>query len=105
MEAARAGKNAALYAAGKLTGQAGEIAVKPGDGVRYVVPQRISRGEDVSLAFRVTAPARDKVIEVRDGERVLATKKETRLHPAEMVWVEMGKINLEETGSLEVRVR
>ncbi|MDO4561355.1 MAG: FAD-dependent oxidoreductase [bacterium] len=105
MEAARAGKNAALYAAGKLTGQAGEIAVRPGDGVRYVVPQRISRGEDVSLAFRVTAPARDKVIEVRDGERVLATKKETRLHPAEMVWVEMGKINLEETGSLEVRVR
>ncbi len=105
MEAARAGKNAALYAAGKLAGQPREIAVRPGNGVRYVVPQRISRGEDVSLAFRVTAPARDKVIEVRDGERVLAAKEERRLHPAEMIWVEMGKINLEETGSLEVRVR
>lgn len=105
MEASRAGKNAALYAAGKLAGQAKEISVKPGNGVRYVVPQRISHGENVSLAFRVAAPANDKVIEVCDGERVLATRKETRLHPAEMVWIEMGKMNLEEINSLEVRVR
>ena len=45
------------------------------------------------------------MIEVRDGERVLKTKEETRLHPAEMVWVEMGKMDLEDINSLEVRVR
>ena len=105
MEAARAGKNAALYVAGKLGDATEDITVKAGDGVRYVVPQRISRGENVSLAFRVTSPARDKLIEVRDGGRVLASRKETRLHPAEMVWVDMGKIDLKEVKSLEVRVK
>ncbi|MCD7878273.1 MAG: FAD-dependent oxidoreductase [Cloacibacillus porcorum] len=105
MEAARAGRNAALYAAGRLAGQNKEVAVKAGEGVRYVVPQRISRGEDVSLAFRVTTPSSGRVIEVRDGERVLKTKEETRLHPAEMVWGEMGKMDLEDINSLEVRVR
>ncbi|MEG1602566.1 MAG: FAD-dependent oxidoreductase [Cloacibacillus sp.] len=105
MEAARAGKNAALYAAGKLERAQRAIAVTAGDGVRYVVPQRITRGEDISLAFRVTAPARDKTIEVRCGERVIMTRKETRLHPAEMVWVELGTINLDEISSLEVSVR
>ena len=105
MEAARAGKNAALYVAGKLGDATEDITVKAGDGVRYVVPQRISRGENVSLAFRVTSPARDKLIEVRYGGRVLASRKETRLHPAEMVWVDMGKIDLKEVKSLEVRVK
>ncbi len=105
MEAARAGRNAALYAAGRLAGQNKEVAVKAGEGVRYVVPQRISRGEEVSLAFRVTTPSSGRVIEVRDGERVLKTKEETRLHPAEMVWVEMGKMDLDDINSLEVRVR
>ena len=105
MDAARAGKNAALYVAGKLGDATEDITVKAGDGVRYVVPQRISRGENVSLAFRVTSPARDKLIEVRDGGRVLASRKETRLHPAEMVWVDMGKIDLKEVKSLEVRVK
>ncbi|MCD7953850.1 MAG: FAD-dependent oxidoreductase [Synergistaceae bacterium] len=105
MEAARAGRNAALYAAGRLAGQNKEVAVKSGECVRYVVPQRISRGEDVSLAFRVTTHSSGRVVEVRDGERVLKTKEETRLHPAEMVWVEMGKMDLEDINSLEVRVR
>ncbi|MFR5879728.1 MAG: NAD(P)/FAD-dependent oxidoreductase [Cloacibacillus evryensis] len=75
-----------------------------GDGVRYVVPQRIAQGENVSLAFRVAAlratgdrgPLR---------ERVLKSRKETRLHPAEMVWVDMGRLDPNEIDSLEVRVK
>ncbi len=105
IEAARAGKNAALYAAGKLGGRNREISVNPGDGVRYVVPQRIARGDDVKLAFRVTVPSRDREIEVRCGDRVLKSRKETRLHPAEMVWVDMGRLDLNEIDSLEVRVK
>ncbi|OUO93235.1 FAD-dependent oxidoreductase [Cloacibacillus sp. An23] len=105
MEAERAGRNAARYVAGELSEDGAEIAVRPGEGVRYVVPQRIKHGDNVSLAFRVTAPSRDKVIEVRDGDRVLKTRKETRLHPAEMVWVDMGKMDISGISSLEVRVR
>ena len=105
MEAERAGRNAARYVAGELCEDGKEIAVKPGEGVRYVVPQRIKHGDNVSLAFRVTTPSRDKVIEVCDGDRVLKTRKETRLHPAEMVWVDMGKMDVSDISSLEVRVR
>ena len=105
MEAERAGKNAALYAAGKLSRKGREITVTPGDGVRYVVPQRIAQGENVSLAFRVAAPSRDREIEVRCGERVLKSRKETRLHPAEMVWVDMGRLDPNDIDSLEVRVK
>lgn len=105
MEAERAGRNAARYIAGGLSEDGAEIAVRPGEGVRYVVPQRIKHGDNVSLAFRVTAPSRDRVIEVRDGDRVLKTRKETRLHPAEMVWVDMGKMDISGISSLEVRVR
>lgn len=105
MEAERAGRNAVRYVAGELCEDSKEITVKPGEGVRYVVPQRIKHGDNVSLAFRVTTPSRDKVIEVCDGDRVLKTRKETRLHPAEMVWVDMGKMDVSDISSLEVRVR
>lgn len=108
IEAERAGRNAAYYVARHICGESEEskeIAVKAGEGVRYVVPQRIRQGKNVSLAFRVTAPTRDKVIEVSDGERVLKTKKESRLHPAEMVWLEMGEMDVNSVSSLEVRVR
>lgn len=104
MEAARAGRNAARYVAGELAESARDVPVTPGEGVRYVVPQKIRHGEDVTLAFRVTAPSRGGTIEIKDGARVLKSRKEARLHPAEMVWVEMGNIDLSGVGSLEVRV-
>lgn len=106
MEAARAGRNAAQYVVDEKTNQSlNEILVKPGDGVRYVVPQRIKHGEDVSLAFRVTLPSHNKTIEVRDGESVLTTKTMPRLHPAEMVWINVGTIDMCRTDTLEVCVR
>jgi len=105
VEAARAGKNAALYAAGRLIFEREGIAVKAGCGVRYVVPQRISSGEDVSLAFRVVAPSHGGIIEVWGGGRIIQTQTETRLHPAEMTWMNLGKVDLKEIKSLEVCVR
>lgn len=105
MEAERAGKSAALYVAGKLAISGKEIPVRPGKDVRYVVPQRIKQGDEVSLAFRVTSPMRDRIIEVCDGGSVLMSRKEARMHPAEMVWVDMGKLDIGKIDSLEVRVR
>lgn len=81
------------------------IDVKPGDGVRYVVPQRIACGKNVSLAFRVTQPSRDRVIEVCAGNKIIKARSVRRLHPAEMVWVEMGDIDMTCADTLEVRVK
>lgn len=105
MEAERAGRSAALYVAGKLALSGKEIPVKPGKNVRYVVPQRIKQCDAVSLAFRVTSPLRDSLIEVCNGDNVLVSRKESHMHPAEMVWIDIDNVDIRKIESLEVRVR
>ena len=55
-----AGRGAALYAMGKLPASGACIAVRAGNNVRYVVPQRIDaqvlEQEPISLQFRVSRP-------------------------------------------------
>ena len=61
------------------------IITKPGNGVRYVLPQVInSRDEDVSLFLRVTQPFQNVRFTVSDGETVLATVKRLKAAPGEM---------------------
>lgn len=105
MEAARAGMNAAKYVAGEIGSRTDEIRVIPGDGVRYVVPQRIKSGEKLALAFRVAAPSRDSVIQIRRGDNVIKEEKHSRLHPAEMVWVDIAGLDMSNKEDLGVRVK
>lgn len=106
-EASRAGGNAAKYAMSRSTPSpaAANVAVKAGNGVRYVMPQRITGDGDALLAFRVSAPSRNGTIEVVSGGRVLATEKHTRLHPAEMVWMRLDGLKSADHSELEVRVK
>ncbi|MBQ1186097.1 MAG: FAD-dependent oxidoreductase [Clostridia bacterium] len=74
-ESEDAGKFAALYAAGKLP-EASELEVVPGDGVRYVCPQKMSCVEmDVDLYFRTSAPGRNTTLTISDDTGVLVTKR------------------------------
>ncbi len=57
--------------------------------VRYTVPQRITKNEDTAVYFRVSDVFRDAKIVVKDGERVIISKKKQRLAPAEMEKVEL----------------
>lgn len=83
-EAERAGIGAVKYINGQnITGSS--VATKPGYGVRYVLPQRISSAdEDVSLFFRVTQPFGKVKFSVTDGENVLAVSKKLKAAPGEM---------------------
>ena len=83
-EAERAGLGAVKYVQGGIACEDG-IATRPGNGVRYVLPQKIHGGnEDVSLFLRVTQPfGRVKFI-VSDSENVLATAKRLKAAPGEM---------------------
>ena len=89
-ESAIAGKAAAEYIAGKSSK---EICIKlKTDGkVRYTVPQRLTKIENTSVYFRVADVYRDAKIVVRDGDRVIISKKKQRLAPAEMEKVELTK--------------
>lgn len=106
IEASKAGVNAAKYVARKMEVVSNhEVSVTPGNGVRYVVPQKIKSGKDISLAFRVTLPSHNSTIEVICGDSVIKAEKHMHLHPAEMVWVKMGDINITNMDKLEVRVK
>ena len=91
-EAERAGIGAAGFIRGTKAPASGDImlTVKPGFGVRYVLPQTIrSREADVSVFLRVTQPFGRVKFTVSDASGVLTTVKRPKAAPGEME-----KINL-----------
>ena len=83
-EAERAGIGAAdLILNGAAQGDA--VATKPGNGVRYVIPQNIRKtGKDVSVFLRVTQPFGKVKFTVTSGDQVLAVAKRLKAAPGEM---------------------
>ncbi|MDR1875750.1 MAG: NAD(P)/FAD-dependent oxidoreductase [Synergistaceae bacterium] len=117
-EAERAGRAAARRAMGKSSPDGVTVALRPGEGVRYVMPDHISMPAPgsgpvddggLTLALRVNVPSRDGVLRITAGDRVLKEEKHARLHPAEMVWTGLSEAELSGLGesgqnTLEVRV-
>ena len=96
-EAVIAGRAAVKYINGESS--KGESIKLVTDGkVRYTVPQLIRETSDTTVYFRVADVYRDKKIVVRDGERVLISKKKQKLAPGEMETV---KLTADMLGSLE----
>ncbi len=62
------------------------VATTPGNGVRYVLPQRVHTedAEDTSLYMRVTAPFGKVRFTVASGDTVLATAVRLKAAPGEM---------------------
>ncbi len=83
-EAERAGLGAANYVKNGNV-DARSVPSKPGNGVRYVLPQTVHiADEDVSLFLRVTEPFGKVKFTVKSGDTVLATAKRLRAAPGEM---------------------
>ena len=101
MEGDKAGKDAAEYSLGKAKME-GAIRVKPGPGVRYVLPQLLSGDEDVLLSMRVISPARNVKIALIDEGRATKTVMKPRVNPAEMIQIKVKKGEL--AGCKEITV-
>lgn len=83
-EAERAGLGAVKYISG-MTDRGKGLATKPGNGVRYVLPQTIhGKDADAALFLRVTQPFGKVKFTVSDGEQVLAVAKRLKAAPGEM---------------------
>ena len=83
-EAERAGIGAAKYIQNNASAAA-SLVTRAGNGIRYVLPQRICAcGEDVDLFFRVTQPYGRVKFTVAAGDTVLATAKRLKAAPGEM---------------------
>lgn len=104
-EAKRAGKNAAKYIKGKNR-QGRVIEVKNGKNINYTVPQKIyvnNLDENINVFMRVSNVFTNKIIVVRDEEKVLQRFKRPHLAPAEMERILILKDNLKEVnGDIEI---
>ncbi len=79
-----AGSSAAAYVKDGRGTQGEPVTLRPGENVRYIVPQRLSRPEACSLYFRVGSPlGAGKITLAADGE-ILITRKFIRAVPGEM---------------------
>lgn len=58
----------------------------------------------MTLSLRVSAPWRDRCVVVKDEGREIARKREMRLHPAEMIRIDLKKETVSGCSSLEVTV-
>lgn len=103
-----AGSFAALYAKGGLKAN-GEITVKTGENVRYLVPQTVSSanvGDNVKFYFRVLAPTQNVVIRANINGKEVYKKKKKFVNPGEIEFVEIKADELKqyENGELTVSV-
>lgn len=103
-EGERAGRSAALFASGKLESDICTLPIKPGKGIRYVVPQFVSGKQDVTISMRVNLPSRDKKIVIKDGDRLIKSVSFRKLNPAEMVRIDINPCDLKCASGLEVGI-
>jgi len=65
-----------------------DIAVKPGKGVRYCLPHSVPMGTQ-TISMRVTEPNRNvRLVAMMNGQEI-ASLRQPRVHPAEMIHWEM----------------
>lgn len=76
-----AGSSAAAFAMGKAMPKKSKIGLKAGENVRYLVPQNVTFGEEVTLCLRVKEPAE----KVRLSVGAMASKGLRAVKPSEMV--------------------
>lgn len=98
-----AGKNAALYALGKLKPAKRIIKLKRGRNIRFLTPQRICDQEKVTLFIRVANP--EQKVKLRVGEGIIEHTK-ALVRPNQMVvWtVSFGDFELSDLREMEVSV-
>jgi NADPH-dependent 2,4-dienoyl-CoA reductase/sulfur reductase-like enzyme len=103
-EAATAGAFAAEYA---IRGSAAAPAAAPvaaGPGVRYALPQYVSGDRDFTLSLRASAPWRNRSVVVRGAGREIARMEMARIHPAEMIRIDIRGSAIAGCPSLEARI-
>ena len=91
-ESLRAGENAAKYVQGKIKNQNQHIILRPGNRVRYTVPQYIDSTQsetNTSIMFRSTDVYKDVYIEIYSNNEKIKSIKKKVVRPGEMQVVEL----------------
>ena len=103
MEAEYIVEGVAEFLEGKLTKKR-EIKIELGNGLRYVVPQKLVSIKDTIFSFRVNQPGRKKTLIFEDGRRLIKKKSLQRVNPAEMIRIKLSSRELEGIKTLKVKL-
>jgi len=102
VEAEIAGKYASMHAQGTIERKP-TLDVKGINGVRYALPQKVSKEEEkVKIFFRVDNVYRNARLNVKCGEKLIHAKKFLILSPGEMESVSISTIGLNAPITLEL---
>lgn len=103
VESILAGRNAGLYALGKLQRNK-EHKVFAGNGIRYTVPSSyFENGEDLEVFFRVNSKYRNANIVVSANDKDIYSKFAVALNPGEMASITIKKDILSEDITLSIK--
>jgi len=81
-----------------------EIAIEIGEGLRYVLPQRIQYLDDTIFSFRVKKPGKKKQIVFKNDNRIIKDKSFIRVNPAEMIRIKLTSSELADIKHLKVEL-
>ncbi len=107
IESRIAGMYAGLNALGKGYRVKKVIECIPGEGVRYIMPQKIELTDDIRdtfLYFRVKQPAKDVTLEILSNGETIARMKKQKINPGEMEKMKIKSDIIEKLGD-EILVR
>ena len=82
---AQGAKNAGRNAAKKASPSKKKLKVKPGKGIRYIVPQLISKPEKIHFTLRVKKPSNSVTLKIKSQGNEIFSKKLRYVNPANMV--------------------
>lgn len=99
-EAEIAGKNAAEYIQNSERGEL-NIPLCTDGKIRYTVPQKITKNEDITVYFRVSDVYRNVSVNICDGEKKILSKKKVKVAPGEMESIKLKKELLDGVKSLK----
>lgn len=102
-EAAIAGRSAAELIRGNLEPGC-SIPIGTDGKIRYTVPQRITRREDLTIYFRVADRYRNARIDVLSGDRVIHSVRKPKAAPGEMESIRLKKELLEGASALKLQL-
>ena len=94
-EGRRAGEAAARWIGGQVTGRS--VPLEAGPGIRYVLPGSVDLAskDPLPCSLRPTDTGEDAAVRWSQGDRLIGRKTFRRLHPAEMIRLELDPASLD----------
>lgn len=86
-EGYNAGENAAQFQNKLIPKHNTKISIKPGENVRYVVPQHLTLPlkNNIDIFFRVNKPIQNSKLLIKNGEKIIQSKKMKLVRPGELL--------------------